>query len=84
MVVIEGIGDLAASLTTLSFLPQVLRVWRTGQTRDISLAMYVVFVSGVVMWLVYGILIMKWPVIVGNAVTLLLAGSVLIMKLRND
>jgi MtN3 and saliva related transmembrane protein len=78
----ELLGGLAACLTTLAFLPQVIQVFKTRSARDISLPMYIVFVSGVVLWLVYGLLIGAWPVIIGNVVTLVLAGSVLIMKLR--
>jgi MtN3 and saliva related transmembrane protein len=76
------IGFIAAILTTFAFVPQVLRVWRTRSTSDISLGMYALFTVGVALWLVYGILIESWPVIVANLVTLLLAGSVLVMKIR--
>ena len=77
-----AIGYIAAILTTFSFVPQVLRVWRTRSTADISLGMYCVYTIGIAIWLVYGILIMSWPIILANIVTLLLAGSVLAMKLR--
>jgi MtN3 and saliva related transmembrane protein len=76
------IGSLAATLTTVSFIPQVWQVWKTRHTHDISLGMYMAFTSGVAFWLVYGILIVSWPVIIANAITLCLAGAVLIMKLR--
>mgnify|MGYP003338793964 FL=1 len=75
-------GYIAAALTTFSFVPQVLRVWRTRSVADISLGMYCVYTIGIAIWLVYGILIMSWPIILANIVTLLLAGSVLAMKLR--
>ena len=75
-------GYIAAALTTFSFVPQVLRVWRTRSVADISLGMYFVYTIGIAIWLVYGILIMSWPIILSNIVTLLLAGSVLAMKLR--
>lgn len=77
-------GYLAASCTTLSFLPQVIQVWRTRSTRDLSLPMYLMFVAGVVCWLAYGILLRAWPIIVANTITLALAGSVLVMKLAFD
>jgi MtN3 and saliva related transmembrane protein len=76
------IGFIAATLTTVAFVPQVLRVWRSRSSRDISLRMYALFTLGVALWLVYGILIDSWPVMLANAVTLLLAGSVLVMKIR--
>lgn len=78
----ELIGGIAATLTTCSFIPQVWRVWRTRHTKDISLLMYTLFTIGVALWLAYGILLSSWPIIVANAITLLLAGMVLVMKLR--
>ncbi len=82
MSVQELIGGIAATLTTCSFIPQVWRVWRTRHTKDISLLMYTLFTTGVALWLAYGILLSSWPIIVANAITLLLAGMVLVMKLR--
>lgn len=76
------IGYAAACLTTVSFVPQVFKVWQTRSTKDVSLGMYALFTLGVALWLVYGLAINAWPVIVANAVTLLLAGAVLVMKLR--
>ena len=76
------VGFIAAILTTFAFVPQVVKVWRTRSTSDISLGMYALFTLGVSLWLVYGILIYAWPVILANSVTLILAGSVLAMKLR--
>jgi MtN3 and saliva related transmembrane protein len=78
----EWIGGIAATLTTCSFIPQVWRVWRTRHTRDISLLMYTLFTTGVALWLIYGILLGAWPIIVANSITLLLAGMVLVLKLR--
>lgn len=82
MTTIDLVGSLAATLTTASFIPQVWRVWHTRHTADISLGMYVLFTTGVGLWLVYGILITSLPIIIANAITLLLAGAVLAMKLR--
>lgn len=78
----DWIGSVAASLTTTAFVPQVIQVWRTRHTQDISLGMYVIFTSGVALWAIYGWMIGSWPVIVANVLTLLLAGFVLSMKLR--
>ncbi len=78
----DWIGGIAATLTTCAFLPQVWRVWRTRHTQDISLLMYVAFTGGVALWLVYGILLASWPIIIANGITLLLAGAVLMLKLR--
>lgn len=79
----EMVGSLAALLTTLAFVPQVVKTLRTRQTRDISLSMWSLFCAGVAMWLVYGLLLGAWPVILANAATLLLAGIVLAVKLAN-
>lgn len=78
----DWIGSLAALLTTLSFVPQVWKTWRTRDARGISLTMYSVFTIGVTLWLVYGILLGAWPIIVANAVTLTLALFILGMRIR--
>jgi MtN3 and saliva related transmembrane protein len=77
----ELTGYAAAALTTLSFVPQVIHTLRTRDTRAISLGMYALFSTGVALWLVYGITIGAWPVILANAVTLVLACTVLWHKL---
>lgn len=77
----EFTGYAAAALTTLSFVPQVIHTLRTRDTRAISLGMYALFSTGVALWLVYGITIGAWPVILANAVTLVLACTVLWHKL---
>nr|ART37188.1 D206 [uncultured bacterium] len=78
-----AIGLLAALLTTAAFLPQVLHTLATRDTRGISLRMYAIFVAGVLLWLIYGLLMHDLPLILANAVTLLLAGAILILKLRH-
>ncbi len=78
----EIIGTIAAILTTTAFIPQALQVWRTRHTKDISLGMYAMFTTGVALWLAYGILLSSWPIIIANGITLLLAGTVLGMKLK--
>lgn len=78
----RGIGLGAAALTTLAFLPQVIRSWRTRDTRAISLPMYSIFTLGIGLWLVYGIMLHDLPITLANGVTLLLALTVLMLKLR--
>jgi MtN3 and saliva related transmembrane protein len=78
-----ALGMLAGTLTTIAFLPQVIRTWRTRSTADISLVMFLVLCSGVLLWLMYGLLRGDWPVIISNAVTILLAGTILFFKLRH-
>ena len=82
MTTTEWIGSTAATLTTTAFIPQAWQVWRTRHTADISLGMYALFTLGVAMWLIYGILLESWPIIIANCITLLLAGAVLLMKLK--
>jgi len=79
---VDWMGSIAATLTTTSFIPQVWQVWRTRHTKDISLGMYAIFTSGVAMWLLYGISLGSWPIIIANSITVCLAGAVLLMKLR--
>lgn len=78
----DFIGYLAACLTTLSFVPQAWLTFRTRDVSGISLGMYSVFTVGVALWLVYGVLLQAWPVVVANTVTLALACAILGMKLR--
>lgn len=75
-------GYVAATLTTLAFVPQAVKTLRTRDTRSISLHMYVVFTIGIAFWLAYGLVLHSWPMIVSNIITLVLAGAILAMKLR--
>lgn len=79
---VETLGFVAGACTTAAFLPQVFHVWRTRSAADISLGMYCVFLLGVFLWLAYGIIVSALSMIIANGITLLLAGSVLFMKLR--
>ncbi len=76
------IGIIAATLTTVAFVPQVVRVWRTRSTHDISGAMFGIFSMGVVCWLGYGIVLGAWPIIIANIVTLALSLTILYFKIR--
>ncbi len=76
------IGVLAGTLTTVSFVPQVVKAWRTRSLADFSLSMLLTFVLGVALWVVYGVMIGGGPVVISNAVTLALALALLAMKLR--
>jgi MtN3 and saliva related transmembrane protein len=77
------LGYAAASLTTLSFIPQALKTLRSGDTSAISLRMYVLFTSGIALWGVYGLLTGDGPLIVANAITLVSAGLILERKARS-
>lgn len=76
------IGNLAAVLTTMSFLPQAVKVIRIGNTRQLSLPMYLMFVIGVACWIIYGVRNQQWPIIIGNSITLIFSGVILGYKLR--
>jgi len=82
MEITAAIGSLAGFLTTIAFVPQVLRVWRSRSARDLSLQAFATFTAGVALWLAYGILRDEAPIIVWNAITLALAATILGMKLR--
>jgi MtN3 and saliva related transmembrane protein len=75
-------GSIAGTLTTVAYLAQVLRTLKHRRTKDISLGMYLMLCTGIGLWLVYGVFIHSWPVIIANAVTLILSGTVLVMKIR--
>lgn len=77
----DAVGSIAAFLTTVSFVPQVWQSFRTRDLSGVSLGMYSVFTFGVAMWLAYGLLLQAWPIVIANAITLLLAMSILLMKL---
>ncbi|AZZ94818.1 MULTISPECIES: SemiSWEET transporter [unclassified Hahella] len=77
------IGTLAALLTTLAFLPQVRQTLKTKNTSGISLGMYSIFTLGVFLWLLYGIMMVAWPIIIANTLTLALASTVLALKLKH-
>jgi MtN3 and saliva related transmembrane protein len=80
---VEALGAVAGLLTTVSFVPQVVKTLRTRHTADISLAMWVMFSVGVVLWTVYGALIGSWPIIAANLPTLAMALVILRTKLGN-
>ncbi|MCA0399439.1 MAG: SemiSWEET transporter [Proteobacteria bacterium] len=80
---VEIIGGLAATITTLGYIPQAVKAIRTRDTASISLAMYVLLAIGIALWLVYGILITSWPLIGANIVTLVTILITLAMKIRH-
>ena len=79
----EWTGYVAATLTTLAFVPQAIKTIRSRDTRSISLGMYVVFTIGLAFWLAYGIVLHSWPMILSNIVTLGLSSTILALKLRH-
>ncbi len=78
------VGYFAGFLTTIAFIPQVLKTWKSKSASDLSLGMFSVFSLGVLCWLIYGILLAEVPIIFWNTVTLILALALLVMKLKFD
>ena len=81
-IAIKLLGFAAATCTTLAYAPQFVKVWRTRSTEDISLGMFFVMVLGVMLWLLYGLFTGDAPLIASNAITIVLAGGILFMKLK--
>ena len=77
------IGLIAGLLTTIAFVPQLTKTWKSKSAKDVSLAMLVTFTTGVLLWLIYGLLIQAAPIIAANVVTLLLATAILALKIRH-
>jgi MtN3 and saliva related transmembrane protein len=82
MTYVDAIGFAGATLTTIAFVPQVLKAWRSKSTRDISLAMFLMIFVGIICWLTYGLLTGDGPLIAANVVSLVLASAILAMKFR--
>ena len=78
----EIIGLIAAVCTTFAFVPQVMKVWKTKQTKDLSLRMYSIMFLGILLWLVYGILIDSLSIILANVVTATLVGTILVYIIK--
>lgn len=81
--VVETIGLLAGALTTISFMPQLLRIWRRRSAEDISYAALLTFIIGIALWLLYGIQLGSLPIVLANAVTLGLNLSILALKIQH-
>lgn len=83
MTIPDLVGYLAATLTTLSFLPQAILTLKTRDTESLSLGMYSLFTGGVLLWLIYGIYLLNPAIIIANAITFLLASMILCFKIYN-
>ncbi len=79
----DVIGSAAGTLTTIAFIPQVVRAWKTGSVDDLSLWMLLAFSAGVALWVLYGVVTDAMPLVITNGVTLVLACLLLAMKLRS-
>lgn len=76
------VGLMAGTLTTIAFLPQLVKTWKSKSAKDVSFGMLSIFGAGVVVWIGYGVLISALPVILANVVTLLLISAILVMKIK--
>lgn len=78
---VQLLGMLAGILTTIAFLPQVIKTWKSRSAKDLSLGMFSIFCTGVLLWLIYGLLVDDLPIVLANFVTLILALTLLVFKL---
>lgn len=76
------LGIAAGSLTTVAFVPQVVKTWRTKSGDDISTGMFLLFATGVVLWLLYGVALQAAPIVIANSITLVLALTIIVLKVR--
>jgi MtN3 and saliva related transmembrane protein len=81
---VELLGIIAGTLTTVSFLPQLVKIVKNKSAKDVSLLMFLIFTLGILLWLVYGILTLTLAIIIANSVTIILALSILILKIKYD
>lgn len=79
---INILGLIAGTLTTIAFLPQLFKTWKSKSAKDVSLVMMITFSVGIFLWIIYGFAIGAMPIIVCNAVTLVLALMILVLKIR--
>ena len=79
---IETLGMIAGTLTTIAFVPQVLKIYQTKSAKDVSYLMFSIFSTGIVLWLIYGVLIRSAPIIASNVVTLTLSLIIILLKVR--
>ncbi len=77
------LGIVAGTLTTVSFLPQVIRTWRTRHTRDISLHMFALLAIGIALWLIYGIIRVDLPLVLANGISIVLVFIILVFKIKH-
>ena len=76
------IGLMAATLTTIAYIPQAIKIIKTRHTKDLSLLMYIVLTTGIILWLVYGVMLSSLPIILANIVTVILTSIILVLKIR--
>lgn len=80
---ITAIGMLAAACTTIAYIPQAIKTIKSKQTKDLSLGMYSVLNIGILSWLIYGLLITDWPIILANGISIIFTTTILVMKIKH-
>ena len=83
-IIIDILGYISATLTTIAFLPQIIKTIQTKSAKDVSMGMFVLFTIGVFLWIIYGILTKTYPVLIANAVIFCLALAQILLKLKYD
>ena len=81
MNIVDCVGSFAATCTTIAFIPQAVKSYRTRDLSGISLPMYAIFTLGVALWLVYGLFKQDWPIIIANAITVALSAMIMVLKM---
>jgi MtN3 and saliva related transmembrane protein len=76
------LGLIAATITTISFIPQVIKIWKLKETRDISLLMYAILGIGIFLWIIYGVLLWDLPLILANGITFIFVLIILFFKFK--
>ena len=82
MDIVTLLGLSAGTLTTVSFLPQVIKTWRTRSAKDVSVVMFVLLTTGIVLWIAYGFLIGSLPIVAANGVSLFFTFTMLVLKIK--
>ncbi|MGB9621396.1 MAG: SemiSWEET family sugar transporter [Brevinematia bacterium] len=81
---VEILGIIAGTLTTTSFVPQLVKILKTKSAKDLSLGMFLIFTLGILLWLIYGILTITLAIIIANSITFVIALTILILKIKYD
>ena len=81
---IEILGYISATITTIAFLPQIIKTFKTKSAKDVSMGMFILFTTGVFLWIIYGILTNTMPVLIANAVIFCLSLTQIVLKIKYD
>lgn len=82
--ILDVVGIIAGTITTISFMPQVIKAWKSKSVKDISLGMYTLFSVGIIFWILYGFMVNSIPIIAANSATLALTGVIIFLKIKHN